>query len=222
MAPLDTAGWAHNGNGEIVNGETRSPEGDAAYFKHAQELQGGDVWRMRVEGGSALVGFATEQFNVEKGRETYESTAFVALDTGTTSIYPDMSQDGQDHWHPDHLKDHIPETEPYDVAFRIIKDGNLPQIQFNDDSVWHDFAPEGGTALKAGPWFPYLCLSGDDLLGDHRVDRPRATKSAGMKCKPAAKPAPAPAGDGAGAAAADGCALPPQIKKARDVGEGSK
>ena len=39
MAPLDTAGWAHNGNGEIVNGETRSLEGDDAYFKHAQELQ---------------------------------------------------------------------------------------------------------------------------------------------------------------------------------------
>jgi hypothetical protein len=49
MAPLDTAGWAHNGNGEIVNGEPWSPEGDYAYFKHALELQGGDVWRMRVE-----------------------------------------------------------------------------------------------------------------------------------------------------------------------------
>ena len=53
MAPLDTAGWAHNGSGEIVNGQTRSPEGGTAFFKHAQELQGGDVWRMRVEGGSA-------------------------------------------------------------------------------------------------------------------------------------------------------------------------
>ena len=59
-------------------------------------------------------------------------------------------------------------------------------------------------------------------LSDHRVDRPRATKSAGMKRKPAANPAPA--GDGAGAAAADGddCAPPPQMKKARDAGEGSK
>ena len=90
------------------------------------------------------------------------------------------------------------------MALRITKDGNLPQIQFNDDSVWHDFTPEGGAALKAGPWFPYLYLGGGDILSDHRVDRPRATKSAGMKCKPASDPAPAPAGDGAGAAAADG------------------
>ena len=109
------------------------------------------------------------------------------------------------------------------MALRISKDGNLPQIQFNDDSVWHDFAPEGEAALKAGPWFPYLFLSGGDLLSDHRVDRPRATKSAGMKRKPASNPAPAPAGDDAGAAAADGddCA-PLSQKKARDAEEGTK
>ena len=161
MAPLDTAGWAHNGSGEIVNGQTRSPEGIDAYFKHAHELQGGDVWRMQVEeGGGALVGFATEQFNVEKNGETDSSTAWVSLDCGTTVIGTDISQDGKDHRHGCHLEDHIPETLPYDVAVRITKDGNLPQIQFNDDSVWHDFAPEGGSALKAGPWFPYLWLTG--------------------------------------------------------------
>ena len=205
MAPLDTAGWAHNGSGEIMNGQTRrSPEGFRAFFKHAQELQGGDVWKMRVEGRYGLVGFATEQYNVEKHVETYKSTAGVSLPDGETSVFFAISQDGQQHRHCDHLKDHIPETLPYDVALRINKDGSLPQIQFNDDNVWHDFAPEGGTALKAGPWFPYLCLYEDDLLSDHRVDRPRATKSAGMKCKPASDPAPAPAGDGAGAAAADG------------------
>ena len=78
--------------------------------------------------------------------------------------------------------------------------------------------------MKAGPWFPYLFLGGGDLLSDHRVDRPRATKSAGMKRKPASNPAPAPACDGAGAAAADGdnCSPPPQIKKARDAEECSK
>ena len=195
------------------------PEGDEAFFKHSQELQGGDVWRMRVEGGTAYVGFATEQFNVEKHWETAKSAAWVRLDNGSMGIGPDISLDGQEHYHGDHLEDHIPETKPYDVAVRITKDGNLPQIQFNDDSVWHDFAPEGGTALKAGPWFPYLILQGGDLLSDHRVDRPRATKSAGMKHKPA----PAPAGDGAGAAVADGdgCAPTPQIKKARDAEEGS-
>ena len=171
-----------------------------------------------------MVGFATEQCNVEKDGETHKSSAFVDLGDGNTFINTDISQDGQEHFHPSHLKDHIPETKPYDVAVRITKDGNLPQIQFNDDSVWHDFAPEGGAALKAGPWFPFLCLVGVDLLSDHRVDRPRATKSAGMKCKPASDPAPAPAGDGAGAAAADGddCAAPPQIKKVGDAEEGSK
>ena len=224
MAPLDTAGWAHNGSGEIVNGQLRSPGGDDAYFKHAQELQGGDVWRMRVEGGSADIGFATEHYNVEKDEETHKSTILVRLRNGTTNIDTAISQDGEAHYHDCHLLPHIPETKPYEVAVRITKDGNLAQIQFNDDSVWHDFAPEGGTALKAGPWFPFLCLYRDGLLSDHRVDRPRATKSAGMKRKPAADPAPAPAGDGAGAAAADGddCAPLPQIKKARDAAEGSK
>ena len=66
-------------------------------------------------------------------------------------------------------------------------------------------------------------LSEDDRLSDHCVDRPRATKSAGMKCKPASNPAPAPAGDGAGAAAADGDGCAPRTqKKARDAEEGSK
>ena len=55
------------------------------------------------------------------------------------------------------------------------------------------------------------------------MDRPRATKSAGMKRKPASNPAPAPAGDDDGAAVVDGddCAPLPQ-KKARDAEEGSK
>ena len=82
------------------------------------------------------------------------------------------------------------------MALRVDPDRNVPQVQFNEDGVWHDFAPdqgEGRTALKAGPWFPYLIVGEGDLLSGHRVDRPKATKSAGMKCK-----APA-AADGAGA-----------------------
>ena len=127
------------------------------------------------------------------------------------------------HFHPGHLEDHIPKTLPYDLALRINKDGNMPQLRFNEDGQWHDFAPEGGTALKAGPWFPCLFLGGDNLLSDHRVDRPRATKSAGMKCKPASIPAPAPAGEGAGAAGADGGdSAPLPQKKARDAEEGFK
>jgi hypothetical protein len=143
----------------------------------------------------------------------------VYLGSGSTGINTDISQDGQQHLHDYHLQDHIPETEAYDVALRVTKDGNLPQIQFNDDAVWHDFAPVGGTALKAGPWFPYLQLDGDDLLSDHRVDRPRATKSAGKT-----KTAPAASDDGAGAAA-DGCveaAPPPQKKARRDEAGGSE
>ena len=151
MAPLDTAGWVHNGRGEVVNGQTRSPEGLEAYFKHAQELQGGDVWRMRVEGGGALVvggaivGFATEQFNVEKDEETSNSTAHVSLDDGSTNIYSDISEDGEYHFHDDHLKDHIPETKPYDLALRITKDGSY--YRFNSTMT------VCGTTLhrKAGP-----------------------------------------------------------------------
>ena len=73
----------------------------------------------------------------------------------------------------------------------------MPQIQFNDDIVWHDFIPDRA-ALHAGPWFLYLELGDADIrLIDHRVDRP----TAGMKRKPAANPAPGPAGDSTGAGA---------------------
>ena len=184
--PLDTAGWAHNGSGEIVNGQTRvRPEGTAAFFKHSQELQGGDVWRMRVEGGDAWVGFATEKYNVNlricngfatgryKYGKTVKSTAGVYLGCGTTDIDTDISQDGQDHYHNGHLRPHIP-AAPFDLAVRCEAVSNVPQIQFNEDDVWHDFAP-GRVALKAGPWFPYLQLYGDDRLSDHCVHRPKPT-----------------------------------------------
>ena len=82
-----------------------------------------------------------------------------------------ISHDGEE-------KDHVPKTKPYDVALRCDKDGNVPQIQFNDDGVWHDFTPEGKTALKAGPWFPQLMLCPTDRLSDLRVLRPKPTKSA--------------------------------------------
>ena len=56
----------------------------------------------------------------------------------------------------------------------ISKDGNnyMPQLRFNEDGEWHDFAPESVTGLKAGPWFPYLVLHSDSRLSDHRVNRP--------------------------------------------------
>ena len=86
----------------------------------------------------------------------------------------------------------------------------MPQLRFNEDGQWYDFAPEGGTGLKAGPWFPFLVLIEGDRLSDHRVNHPRPVKSAGKtKTAPASSAA---AADGAGAAAdaVDESDLPPQ------------
>ena len=100
---------------------------------------------------------------------------------------------------------------------------NVPQIQFNDDDVWHDFAPDRA-ALKAGPWFPCLMLgSAATRLSDHSVHRPRAVKSAGKINKAPAAAASAAAADGAGAASDehDESIAPPQ-KKARHEEGGSE
>ena len=71
----------------------------------------------------------------------------------------------------------------------------MPQFQFNEDGQWHDFAPEGGVGLKAGPWFPFLQLHrseddsllgrGGDCLSNHRVesgDSIGGLEPAGWKC----------------------------------------
>jgi hypothetical protein len=138
---------------------------------------------MRVtEGGSAIVGFAGEGLDVERWREMMSCTAGVALSDGSTVIETDISLDGQYHNQYGPL---LPKTKPYDLALRCDTDGHVPQIQFNQDGVWHDFAPEGRTGLKAGPWFPFMMLEEGDRLSDHRVDRLKPTKSAG-KTKPTA------------------------------------
>jgi hypothetical protein len=154
---------------------------------------------MRVEvRGDAWVGFASEKYNAEKHGDTYKSIAFVALGCGSTDIYPAISQDGQEHYHGGHLRPHIPEA-PFDLAVRCEAVSNVPQIQFNDDGVWHDFAPDRA-ALKAGPWFPYLeLLDGGFRLSDHSVHVPRGVKSAGKIHKAPAAASVASA-DGAGAA----------------------
>ena len=175
-----------------------------------------------VAGRGARVGIAAEGYDVERDWETYKSTAKVCLSSGSTVILSDISKDGEDHCHYGLLKDYIPKTLPYDLALRINKDGNMPQLRFNEDGEWHDFAPEGGTGLKAGPWFPHLQLSPGDRLSDHRVNRPRPVKGAGMKKSLA--PSAAPASDGAGAAAVDvdKSAPPPQKKARHEEGGGSK
>ena len=146
----------------------------------------------------------------------------VWLDDGTTAVGSDISEDGEDHYHSGLLKNRIPKTLPYDLALRIIKDGNMPQLRFNEDGQWHDFAPEGETGLKAGPWFPYLGLYPGDRLSDHRVNRPRPVKGAGMKKSLA--PSASAASDGAGAAAVDVDEPPllPQKKAQHDEAGGSK
>jgi hypothetical protein len=223
---LQPEGWAHDEGGEIAEGKPQS-KGGFARFRHSRELQAQDVLRTKVvQGGGAYVGFAAESFDVEKHVETVKSTARVYLSNGTTRIGSDISRDGEQHFHHDHLKDYIPKTLPYDVALRISKDGNVPQIQFNDDAVWHDFAPDRA-ALKAGPWFPFLQLSAHDRLSDHCVHRPKPTKSAGKTIKAPAAPAAdaAASGDGAGAGAALGkdeeSVPPPQTKARHDEGGGS-
>jgi hypothetical protein len=186
-APLDPSLWQFGDNGEMPGGHPQSKGELDAYFKHSQSLDPEVVWRMQVtEGGDAIVGIAAEGYDAERADETETSTAGVNLGDGDTVIYSDISEDGQDHYHEGLLKDYIPETKPYDVALRISKDGNVPQIQFNNDNVWHDFAPDR-VALKAGPWFPFLGLDPGDRLTDLRIDRPRANNGAGMKHKPAAE-----------------------------------
>ena len=50
-----------------------------------------------------------------------------------------------------------PQTQAYDVARPSHQPGrqHLPQIQFNEDGEWRDFAPNG-IGLKAGPWVSFL------------------------------------------------------------------
>ena len=180
LGALPPAGWACSEKGETKNGEPQCKDGeDNAPFKHSQSLEAGDVWMMKVVAGRyAIVGIAAEGYDVERHGATAQRTAVVCLVNGTTLINSDISKDGENHVHHGLLKDHIPKTLSYDLALCINKDGNVPQIRFNDDAVWHNFAPDRA-AVKAGPWFPFLQLDEGDRLSDHCVHRPKPTKSAG-------------------------------------------
>jgi len=178
--PLDPVGWASVG-GVVKKGVTKS-NGRNAAFKHSHEFQIGEVWKMNVEKvrGTAKVGFATENYDVTLYRETEDNTAWNSLTNGTTAIDRNISSDGENHHYFKHLKDHLT-TLPSAVALQIIE-GNIPQIQFNNDNVWHNFAPDGAV-VKPGPWFPYLYLDGTVILRDHSITpaRKKPTKSAQKK-----------------------------------------
>ena len=124
----------------------------------------------------------------------------------------------------------------------------MPQLRCNEDGEWHDFAPEGatrtgwsfwdgagqvlrgqavagpedGTGLKAGPWFPFLLLWPGARLSDHRVNRPRPVKGAGMKKSLAASAAPTSESAGAAAVDVDESVPLPQKRARHDEAGGSK
>ena len=56
----------------------------------------------------AVVGTAAEGYDVERDWETGASTAFVDLYDGMTAIGLDISEDGEEHVHLDHLPDAAP------------------------------------------------------------------------------------------------------------------
>ena len=189
--PLDKAGWQKSPMGETVDGEQQCV-GGAAYFKHSQTLASGSVWRTRVShahGGDVTIGFAGETLDVKNYVKTFRDSAYVHLGSGTTFIRRLLSEDGRLHCHQTHLQHEIPKTTPYEVALRCEPGSNVPQIQFNDDGTWHDFAPvakqgslklghrtcQAGAGLARaglvpGAWYPYLMLNQSARLSDHVVE----------------------------------------------------
>jgi hypothetical protein len=164
---LDPAGWKHNTGGDVAGGQPAAVEhspakGGNAHFKHSNPLCSGEVWRMRFifQGGDcASIGLAAVGYDPESHVLTQDGTAEVGLGDGSTSIGPGISLDGQEHYHEQGQLE-MPQCAMLDVAIRCDPDGNVPQMQFSEDGVWHDFAPSGRSrvALHAGPWFPYLAL----------------------------------------------------------------
>ena len=160
----------------MVEGLPRWSKGGTAFFKHSKALQAGGVWMMRVEEGKCSVGFAGADYEPARNDETVKSTARLDLGTGSTLFRPGISLDGKQHLHYKVLGPHVPESTPFDVALRCdpASSGNVPQVQFNEDGVWHDFVPDR-SALKAGPLFPYLGLKDGDRLSCHRVHKATRT-----------------------------------------------
>ena len=106
----------------------------------------------------------------------YESTASVRLDDGTTVNSSGISQDGEDHHHDGHLKAHISKTQPL-RAGPSHHQGRQSGMTSSGRWGWADYVKT-----------PFILLEEGDRLNDLRVDHSRATKSAGMKRKPAVTP----------------------------------
>ena len=139
---MDFALWEYNEIGTIGDGKSGDTEGPQcmdgvscawgfsenpeeppppwAFFKHSQDIQTSDVFRMHVRQGlgceiRAYVGFAGEGFDVHKHGETGQNTAHVLLADGTSMIGADISRDGEQHYGL--LRPRIPEA-PFDLALR--------------------------------------------------------------------------------------------------------
>ena len=151
-----------------------------------------------AHGGDVAIGFAGETLDVKNYMKTSRSSAYVHLGSGTTFIRRLLSEDGRLHCHQTLLQSKIPKTTPYEVALRCEVGSNVPQIQFNDDGTWHDFAPAakqgykapgfspalawndsvsglkpggaGRIGLKPGAWYPYLMLNESARLSDHVME----------------------------------------------------
>ena len=145
--------------------------------------------------------------------ETGGSTAGVNLSNGFTVICSYISLDGEGHYHQNQL----PHARDYTLPAGGWPSA-LTQVQFNEDGEWHDFMPDR-VALDAGPWFPYLELDDGGRLVDHRVNRPRARKSAEKQMKQQVPLVSMAAADGAGSV--DNPASSPPQKKAKHAEAGS-
>ena len=159
-------------------------------FKNKEKLPKDHIWRMQVdpEATGVTVGFTNQHFDVNSAADTDQSCAWFDLDDGTTSIYSEISEDGNSNYHPGHLKKDIPTTVNA-LALRV--NNNMPQIQFNNVGKWHDF----GNSLITTEWYPSMVRKRAKYLTKHRVDLQRPPKSASKTFKnPGAE---AGAGEGA-------------------------
>jgi len=179
--PLTADRWTRCVYGRFEYGCPAPSNERQASFKHVTPIPSGAEWKMRVENGvGAWVGFATHKYNVANRATTYESTVRVDLTSGLVYIFSDITESGKNYQYSrplvNHLRKHMPYAS-YNLSLRCEKGTNIPQIQFNNNNMWHNFAP-GECALKAEPLFPYLMLRGTACLSEHQIAVPKPTKSA--------------------------------------------